>query len=323
MKNNFKNIGFMMLGPDATWDTTVLDIFKTYGIQILLCKIVTITDITAEKVYQKELLAGKISSWWIKNKFFSLGPCFVALVGGSVPHNFSSFCDYLLSIKGASDPNIRAAGTIRDQYEVPNKAFGFMHSSDDIESAMYEASLFFENYEIERSIIEYPSSIHKFDASVKMAKYINIKRMEMNRSYVSAFYNLKTVLLQKLKAENILPITGSQYNAIFQLYQEAYNITKTGYSYTEEKSRIIELLTKEQEILELCLKTIKIPPDSIVSSVCNDVVLLQLVIVYYALSCHRNFNRLDGCHLIHCITANGIYLDDWDKLLLESSLFFF
>ncbi|GAB6991976.1 nucleoside-diphosphate kinase [Paenibacillus pini] len=319
-----KHISFIMFTPDALLQNAHLTIINDLNLSILLFKFVNISRTKAEQVYQKELITNNITSWWIKDKIFTKGLCCVLLVKGNFPAEYNSLCEYLLTRKGKSDPLLRDAGTIRDMYRVSNKSFGFMHSSDDINNAIYEASVFFTMDEIKKALFSKNSEHH-------LEVYSNcLKEESIFLSYYHVIYRIKEILLKEFK--HTFPEFYTEHTTLFHLildiYSEAKDITKRKLSFYEERILISRLLSKEREILEKVLLDKLVHDDLIImmndlSSCITHMRKDALILLLDLLSNEKKYSELDFDLLKKLLNRIPIYLDPWDELLLESSLFFY
>ena len=147
----FNNIDFIMFTPDSIVMNEFANVVKKYNIKILNYKCININEYEAEKIYSNELCTGKIDSWWIKKKIFSMGLTCVALITLDIKKHNMLASDIILALKGDSDSLISSHNSIRGQYRVANKTYGFMHSSDSPKQALFESNTFFSINEIKNS----------------------------------------------------------------------------------------------------------------------------------------------------------------------------
>lgn len=200
-----KYLDFIMFSPDAILQNAHKEVIEKNGLHVLEYKFIVLNDKCVEKVYEKELVSGKINSWWIKRKIFSKGITFVAIIGREIPSGYKYLCDYILEVKGKSDPLEYEYGSVRYEYRVSSKAFGFMHSSDDIYSIVNEALVFFDMNQICNSLERIKMLIEKpykllYDSK---ALDINLKKQNIELSYYRVLYKIKKIIINKIRPRAI------------------------------------------------------------------------------------------------------------------------
>lgn len=308
----FDNIDFIMFTPDSVVMSEFTNIVKKYNIKILNYKCINVNELEAERIYSKELSTGKIDSWWIKKKIFCMGLTCVALITIDINSNNMSVSDLILTLKGNSDPLISSHNSIRGQYKVANKTYGFMHSSDSPKEALFESNTFF-------SINEIKNSFHR----LKTGEYMNdsfFNDFILNFNYKNDLYNyyellfdLKSKVLDAfIKKNHISKKQTNIYNKIKLLYSNAKKICNKRISFKEERIHLQKYIFKENELLTdfFTLSQIDYTED-----------LSYWLII--TLSNQEKYDKVDFDKIKIVLKILKIHINDWQLLLLQSSMYFY
>jgi nucleoside diphosphate kinase len=329
------NLGFIMFTPDALIQDAATEILRKYGLFVLQYRLISMAEKDAEKVYENELFHGIIYAWWIKRKIFTLGSTFVALVTWDATlHNEASLSKYLHKIKGASDPMLCNPDTIRYDYRVSSKAFGFMHSSDDELSVIKEAQAFFTKKDLSMALEQIKDGREKGKLSCCDEKELaactsKLKKEIITLSYYQVLYNVKKLLLLKWTSfhkEN--QAVGAAAGELFGLYESALEITDQRLAFRAERDQINELLLLELNILKPFLKpeyTLKELAFKWIdfSEVRTKLKLTRILKLMVQLTDFKQFNLLETEFLLEELKQLEIHMDEFDQLLLGASLFFY
>lgn len=305
-----KNICFVMFLQDAISQNAILDILEKYNLKILLYRIISISEEDAEGVYESDLVSRRLYAWWIKRKIFNLGNTFVALVTCSdIPKEYKDIYDYLLCIKGASDPALSKKGTVRYEYRVSSKAFGFMHSSDDNISSLREALVFFSYDEIEKAVKNCLSDLYSYTPQ----KYdFRLKPENMQLNFYFLLYKIKNILLSNYA--HLLSPELDMY--LSRIYKGALCIIQRNLPFNEERKEISPLLMMEYTALDSFIN------EKLVRQLFWNRYDLTIICLFLKLSDERNFSKITD-FLIDQLEYIGVNLDDSEKLLLRASLLFY
>lgn len=329
------NLGFIMFTPDALIQDAATKILCKYGLYVLQYRLISISEKDAEKVYENELFRGVIYAWWIKRKIFTLGSTFVALVTWDAElHEEFSLSEYLHKIKGDSDPLLCNPNTIRYDYCVSSKAFGFMHSSDDELSVLKEAQTFFTKRDLIIALKKIKDGREKgqyffCDDKELVTCTSKLKKKVVTLSYYQVLYNVKKLLLLKLiyfhkDNQEVMMIA----NELFNLYETALVITENCTTFHTEREQINKLLLLESKILnpflksEYILKELEFKGTNI-SEIREKLKMNLILKLIVQLTDFKHFCLLETEPLLEELKQLDIYMDEFDELLLGASLFFY
>ncbi|WP_328472967.1 nucleoside-diphosphate kinase [Streptomyces sp. NBC_00448] len=231
--------------PDGLMQGVHQRLLGEHGEHVVAFRFRTLTPRLAERVYHDGLVTevpGRhIRSWWIKRKVFDLGEALVLLLRHPTD---PSFQQTVTTAKGASDPQLAQPGSYRADYRTPNKTFGLLHSSDDLLSMLYEASVLFEPRELSR-LLAGPhwgpaerAVVSGYEAAT------TVPRIESYR----VLYRLKRRLLAETAMEGLLP--PRVLEAADTLYRSAMNVVDADPGHGPETQAIARHLKQERDLLQ-------------------------------------------------------------------------
>jgi nucleoside diphosphate kinase len=235
----------VVVPPDGLMQGVHRRLLDEYGEQVVAFRFRVLHQRLAERLYLDGLVTrapGRhIRSWWIKSKLFSLGEALVLLLRHPTDHRFQAT---ITALKGASDPMLAKPGSYRERYRTPNKTFGLLHSSDDLLSMLYEASVLFEPEELAQLL----ASPHWDPAHRALVSGyeggVSVRRIESYR----VLYRLKRRLLAEPAAAGVLPV--SLLEAIEENYLAALDVVAADPGHIQETVTVARLLEEERGLLD-------------------------------------------------------------------------
>lgn len=308
----FNNIDFIMFTPDSIVMNEFANVVKKYNIKILNYKCININEYEAEKIYSNELCTGKIDSWWIKKKIFSMGLTCVALITLDIKKHNMLASDIILALKGDSDSLISSHNSIRGQYRVANKTYGFMHSSDSPKQALFESNTLF-------SINEIKNSFHKLKIGENVNEsFFNDFILNFNYkydlyNYYELLFDLKNKVLDIfIKKNHISEMQIDIYDKIKLLYSNAKKVCHEKNSFKEERIQIQKYIFKENELLTDFFKLSQ-------TDYTEDLSYWLIL----TLSNQKKYNKVDFDKIKIVLKILKIHMNEWELLLLQSSMHFY
>lgn len=235
----------VVVPPDGLMQGVHRRLLDEHGEHVVAFRFRTLDQRLAERLYFDGLVTqtpGRhIKSWWIKSKLFDLGEALVLLLRHPTDVGFQAT---LTALKGASDPMLAKPGTYREHYRTPNKTFGLLHSSDDLLSMVYEASVLFEPEDI-AVLLTSPHWDPAHRALVSGYECgVTVRRIESYR----VLYRLKRRLLAELAAAGVLPV--SLLETVEENYRAALRVVAADPGHVPETLAVAQLLTDERGLLD-------------------------------------------------------------------------
>jgi nucleoside diphosphate kinase len=150
-------LAFLLVRPDAVRQgltSTVLNHTSAAGLRVADAEVVRPHPRLLEEIYrytQVSLMgAGSRPMWWYLPRYYELGPAIVVLLMSDPGPQTAS--EILTEIKGPSNPADTKPGQIRYDCGSQNMVMCVVHSSEDTNSALREASLFLGERRVARAI---------------------------------------------------------------------------------------------------------------------------------------------------------------------------
>ncbi|MGH3250062.1 MAG: nucleoside-diphosphate kinase [Trebonia sp.] len=235
----------VVVPPDGLMQGAHRRLLDEYGEHVVAFRFRVLNQRLAERLYLDGLVTrapGRhIRSWWIKSKLFDLGEAMVLLMRHPTDAGFQAT---ITALKGASDPMLAQPGSYRAHYRTPNKTFGLLHSSDDLLSMLYEASVLFEPEELAQLLTRpHWDPAHR----ALLSGYeggVSVRRIESYR----VLYRLKRRLLAEPAAAGVLPVPLLE--AIEENYLAALDVVAADPGHVQETMTVARLLEEERGLLD-------------------------------------------------------------------------
>ncbi|WP_030434531.1 hypothetical protein [Actinoplanes subtropicus] len=295
-------MAFTIVTPDGVMQGVHRRLLDQYGDMVVAYRVRTMTPELAERIYVDGLVTDvpgrHISSWWIKRKVFDLGESLGLLLRHPSDDGFQ---ETFTAAKGRSDPLLAEPGTLRNAYRTPNKTFALLHSSDDLLSMVYEASVFFEPGRIEELFDRPAVSAAEVGALRSYAAPAEMSRIEQYR----LLYRVKRRLLIEIAAdrpgvvEHLLPV-----------YDAADAVVAENPGFLAETDAIAGLLKEEAGILGATADPARFAPASALAC-------LRLLADFAA------YPQLPFAQFAAVLEALGVPLSALELTALESLFFFY
>lgn len=296
----------VVVPPDGLMQGVHRRLLDEYGEQVVAFRFRVLNQRLAERLYLDGLVTrapGRhIRSWWIKSKLFSLGEAMVLLMRHPTDPRFQAT---ITALKGASDPVLAKPGSYREHYRTPNKTFGLLHSSDDLLSMLYEASVLFEPEELAQLLARphwdpaHRALVSGYEGGV------SVRRIESYR----VLYRLKRRLLAEPAAAGVLPVP--QLEAIEENYRAALDVVAADPGHIQETVTVARLLEEERGLLD------GVPARTAAPAVRTALACLRTLADPVALRA-ASFKNLE-----FSLGALGIPLTALERTVLESLFFFY
>lgn len=288
-----KNIGFVIFKPDTVAQNLQFPIWghlKNRGYKILNYKEFYITP-EKRKLLYKDFFLNSRTNWEMGEEFYNLGPSIGILVYRSYFENFNSVSNLLSKHeKGNFIPELSEIGSIRGEFNSINPVFNLIHTSDTPEEVQRESAIFFTEDELLKSCIENQTYFEKL-----LQKNIN-ENFNSHFDFVMLFLNIRLGILtyySSLISKEIL----KEYEKFILHYLNKWK----NYNARENRKFSLEFLGKEEKFLS------------------NN---KDLPNIFGILSNYRYFSSYKFNDLFEELEKINIYLGDWDKYLLKSSMYY-
>ncbi len=140
---------FLMLKPDSEMlrkGGCILNWIAQRGFVPRLQKRLLLTPELRDRLYSSSR-CDSVSDWGLGYQFYEFAPCTAVIlerVHGECKHSASR---QLSSLKGGAHPHTAAPGTVRFEFGASSTIANLIHTSDDTESTLQEARLFFSEEE--------------------------------------------------------------------------------------------------------------------------------------------------------------------------------
>lgn len=312
-------LSFVLLKPDAVMSgkaKQVIDFLEHSGLNVV--------DVSAllqphpsqfEQLYKFNLTRynqqNMLGAWWLNRRLYEMGPSLLLVVrsrgGRCTAHTIVS------TLKGPSSPYQGRVNELRYELGASNRSINLMHSSDGPISTVREFLIFHSwdrlRHVIRTSMTAAVNNCVGQDATVKR----DLERILMSVSTVCIETDFLRVLFALKQRVRTLLINNKVIEAdadVEQIYQKLWcavakqaSLLARTIQYSEFSSPLAALLRKRYQSQGSVDKT-------------------GLLQVYCDLHDIEQIN-IDVAQLACCtIGANGVYIDDWEQLILETSAYY-
>jgi len=306
-------MAFVVIMPDGLMQGVHQPFLEEYGKYVVAYRIRTLNQEDAERLYFDGLVTDNscrhIKSWWIKNKLFELGESIGLLLYNPDEYNFHKL---LTERKGASDPLIVRKGAMRYNYRTPNKTFGLLHSSDDLLSMLYEIDTYFEPDDL-NDFLNFQDALisEKVSHLKEYFTYFHTARIE----YYRVLYRVKSRIILGILSDARMHSGIVKYCLqLLERYAEALRVVQLNPGYVQERSAISEVLAQEEQVMA----SMKRQTEQL-----NNYRLSTLVLCLATLTLEAKFREADYKMLEAVLESQGVILTQFEKTVLESTLFFY
>ncbi|WP_146179901.1 nucleoside-diphosphate kinase [Micromonospora sp. RP3T] len=150
-------LAFLLVRPDAvrqglSW--AILDELRREGLTPLEIGVVRPHPRQLEELYLSTQIrmaeAGQRPMWWYMPRYYELAPAVAVLLTGGP--NETGAAERLTVLKGPANPAQTRPGQLRYRYRSQNMLMSIVHSSEDADSAIREACLFFGEQRVDEAI---------------------------------------------------------------------------------------------------------------------------------------------------------------------------
>jgi nucleoside diphosphate kinase len=148
-----RSVVFVFLDPWAVMGGTaapLLDRILGEGFSVLARAHRRLREGDAEQIYRKNRPISGTHAWHVAREVYGMGTSWGLLLHRAA--GVESAAEGMVRIKGRADPRRGTPGQLRHDFRAPNRSLSLMHSSDDWESAVHEALVFFTPAQMERAL---------------------------------------------------------------------------------------------------------------------------------------------------------------------------
>ncbi len=206
---------FTIFSPDAIQTRkylTAITWLEEKGFQIKYCFIKQISLDELNQLYPH--ISSKKSYNLVKNLFLSnLSLIVIFEFTQSLTYSHNDYCEYLVELKGKSDPFINDSYCLRNFLNAENKILNFLHTSDNIQEMIREKSIFF-NKKNRYNMYDRKNASKLFDIIninepfIPTISLIELFRIKLNIDIVHKYLN--KISLASLK---------EKYNHLFRFHE--------------------------------------------------------------------------------------------------------
>lgn len=208
---------FTIFSPDAIQTRKYLKALtwlEGKGFEIKYCFFKQISLEELNQLYPH--ISSKKSYNLVKNLFLS-NSSLIVVFEFTQPHTYShnDYCEYLVELKGKSDPFLNNSYCLRNFLNAENKILNFLHTSDNFHEMNREKSIFF-NIENEYKVYDKINSIKLFDTIninepfISTISLIELFRIKLKIDIVHKYLNKTTLTSLSLK---------EKYNYLFSCHE--------------------------------------------------------------------------------------------------------
>lgn len=155
------NMAFIIITPDSIKRGITKDIIEYLGeglhVKFCAAKVKTLTSRDIEILYKysfkRKILEGQPSYWWLMDECLQIGPS-MGLILYSDDFKGKFFSNEMVKLKGEYGKNNKESLTIRGKFQSFSRLLNVMHCSDDIFNVLRESSIFFNEEEMEKIMVQ-------------------------------------------------------------------------------------------------------------------------------------------------------------------------
>jgi len=222
------------------------------GFRIIAFSFHRITERDVELLYAGNRPISKSTSWYIPRQLYEMDvSCGVIFYQGEPSQPATRAMSQL---KGKSQPFLNGPGQLRYDFRAPNKSINLIHSSDDWESTIGEALIFFTPEHVEYALRH--GNLARFkECEARLLGYPAYASMEFIRDEAA------TTLLMKLRIRALEQLTQildpTLCKPLFELWNEQLQRDYLVLNVHEEAKQYTSLVAGERRLLEPVLRSLR------------------------------------------------------------------
>lgn len=208
---------FTIFSPDAIQTRkyqVALKWLEEKGFQIKYCFLKKINSEELNQLYPH--ISSKDSYSLVKNLFLSNSSLIVIFeFTKTYTCSHNDYCEYLVELKGKSDPFVNSPHCLRSFLNAENKILNFLHTSDNIHEMKREKSIFFSNSYKDEHVVYTKNNINK------LFRIININEPFIPTISLIELFALKLNIniMEKYLNNTIVNSTKEKYNYLFKYHE--------------------------------------------------------------------------------------------------------
>lgn len=324
-----ESLGFIIIRPDSIIkgiEKNIIRDLEDKGLYVVGFKYKFLDKREIEEIYrytQFDLIKNNVRPvWWLTYSMYQTSPALVLLVSGNYPHDYKDCAEYINDLKGSANPAETKKHHLRNKYNSQNVLLCTMHSSDYTKDVIRESRVVFSTQELlngidnsEEAIQNKKPKIHHYlegyldtlNNDIRTEDFFKVMINLKKRIYLSIclrgddFFSNKDLLTEY---NNIIITLDTKDNYLDKVY--------TFHNFVKFESILIKREELDQKILN------KYRSETSVVK-CQ---LLNLLKVYNQLCDFRNYDCINFNDFKFVLDSNNIVIDEWEQLLLETSLIF-
>jgi nucleoside diphosphate kinase len=257
IKDNCDNLVFAFFHPWTIYcgkAKPMLESIIRQGFRVAEFSFHRLTERDIEFVYAGNRPISKLTSWYIPRQLFEMGMSCGVIFYRKEPGQTAT--GMMTRLKGKSQPFLNSPGQLRYDFRAANKSINLIHSSDDCESTIAEALIFFTPEEVEWALR--CGHLARFaECEARLLRHPAYTGLE------SICDEAATTLLIKLRirALNLLGRTldPAVCKPLFELWNRLLDRDYLALSVHEEAKQYPSLIADEQRLLQPVLHSLHGP----------------------------------------------------------------
>lgn len=314
------NIGLIFISPDSFSSHIVEDILKFLESNGVLFLDANILDSFTEEDIAHFISRNIKNSfrWWIVQRRFVFGPVGALLVASKTKLD-TRFAIELKRIKGFRIPNQASEFSLRGSFPTINGSFNFIHTPDDSANLLRDAGPFFNSQQIIKVISQlneiYQGTARSLSIDTIMRNYFC--GYNGYKNYCESFSEVYLCILLRVVAHIFVSVepVGKLLELQILLNQSLQKVR----SLRSTREKLTVLLEIKNTVSANCLGQ----PDFRVleSQTGNENKMMRLIDVLSILLEFHKYPNMDWIKFVGHIRSSGIQVNDWEEVILISSLF--
>lgn len=326
-----KQISFVIIRPDALargYERQLLEDFANNGLFVVGFKYVFVDERQMEELYrytQHKMLENQMRPlWWMTREMYRTSPALLLLLAGPFPDEFADCSLFVESLKGPSNPTLTKPEHLRYRYRSMNVVLCTIHSSDDTEQSVRESRIFFSQREFMSALEHVPVTLEGRKPGPHHYLEKAVDRWYGRTRRPGSFFEILGIMKIRILA-HLLGCPGLNVEVLRELYDDVLEIALQRLPYVEESEKIHQLLDRELEILRIIEKNMKIQANLEMESTLSEMEMNDRFLLLEALRMladYKSFENVSFIQFREIIRRNLVVMDDWESLVLETSMIF-